>query len=399
MTHKHSKQTQRRILEICKSQGLELIKKLGDGAHGYVFEARNLKNNELCAVKVFPKNKEKIPFKTFQKEVLITQSLHGNSHIVKLQKAFLTRDFGFMVVEKLHIDLMDYILNQKRLSENDAKKIFKEICLAVKQCHDSNIAHLDLKPENVLLNFSTSRFQTNIDSNIPIASKPSQIKLCDFGHSFNFSQLATGNDTKRTVVPNSFKRVGTKQYRAPELSSISSIISPSTPLPSEVEIATSDIWSLGIVLFVMITGFFPYADKPSISDDRTSSSSDERIEDDYKEEILNLNVIKQFASFKCYDLLTMMLEENPQFRLDIDEVLAHDWFSVPNAPIHDDHHITRKRSNSSDNHNVDHIPMKLLPSIRFGPSIDTPNNHHRISGSFHQLLFSSVLPSVPVHVL
>jgi len=60
-------------------------------------------------------------------------------------------DYGVLVLEKMDVDLMDYLLTKEKLTEENCKMIFREICKAVHYCHSKGIAHLDLKSDNILL--------------------------------------------------------------------------------------------------------------------------------------------------------------------------------------------------------------------------------------------------------
>ena len=320
------------VRRICASQSIEIEEKSGSGAQGTVFLGHFQKTGIPCAVKVFSiteNNKN-----NFYNEIIITQKLRSSNNIINIQKSFLYQSYGFVVMERMKVDLMDYILTHQRLSEKVAKKIFKQICEGIKHCHENKIVHLDIKPENILLGF-TSSSNINNDTNIsitiddnnsqyhtmnnkPSVQIPSEVKMCDFGHSCDFSNLSIEDCEK---LKNSTYVIGTQRYRAPEFSSAS--IYPTGNL------CAADIWSLGIVLFVMVTGFFPHT-VPQKEREYPIDLAETKVGLD-SEINLNLEILKNFTSITCYDLVCAMLAMNPEERPPIDTILKHGWLRAKNS--------------------------------------------------------------------
>jgi len=175
-----------------------------------------------------------------------------------------------------------------------------------------NIAHLDLKPENVLLNLPTKN------------EREFSVKLCDFGHAFNYSKNWNNhcNSRDELKVENQFIKRGTHQYRAPELLN-----------EHKINLEKADVWSLGIILFVMLTGFFPQVIVPKSSLDSNCDYDNIKYfisEDKDSITILNIDLLKNYASDQCFDLLELILEEDPSIRLNIDQLLQNEWFD-PNG--------------------------------------------------------------------
>ena len=299
--------------KVCSTKGIEIDGKLGEGGQGLIFKGRHVKSEEVCAVKKANISGRKLSY--YINEIEIMQRLNSHENIIQLQKAFVNNNSGYIVMEKLEIDLMDYILKKKILPENETKKIFKGICHGVLHCHRNNIAHLDLKPENILMNLSSTL----------------EVKICDFGQSFNYSKFicheTRGFDSKKVRVRNAFRKVGTDQYRAPELMN---------PTVKFVDVTCADIWSLGIMLFVMITGLFPHVviDKCSVD----MAKVEERFHKVFYEEerriiYLDFDLLKDKVSQECIDLLDLLLGENPNYRLNIGEVLQHPWLNLPTTAV------------------------------------------------------------------
>lgn len=145
----------------------------------------------------------------------------NSSHIVKIYEAFETETHVYLVMEYVVGGSLHSYLKERpdrRLKEEEAKAIFKEIMVALSYCHRKSIAHRDIKLENILL-----------DEN-------NHVKLIDFGFS--------------TCIPNDKKIkmfCGTPSYMAPEI-------------VSKVEYAgpPADIWASAVLLFALLNGSFPF---------------------------------------------------------------------------------------------------------------------------------------------
>lgn len=156
------------------------------------------------------------------KEIAIHLSVHDHENIVTIHHVFESSIATFIVMDYCESDLFTSIVDRQNFSNNGIliKKVFLQICSALKYCHSKGIYHCDIKPENILL-----------DANY-------NIYLCDFG-------LATDSIY---LMPNVC--VGSFYYMAPEriLYSSNALESESTVLPT----STSDIWSLGIILINLV---------------------------------------------------------------------------------------------------------------------------------------------------
>jgi len=161
---------------------------------------------------------------TFYNEAQILQYLNSIDckNIVRLVSSSIYKDTGIIIMERLERDLLDLVL-ENSLSLSQKKEIFRQICNGVKECHDNGIAHLDIKPENVLVNISNENNFT--------------VKLVDFGASQH-------KDNKGMV----YRVRGTIHYNAPEVFS---------QTQNGVDGNAADIWSLGILFHVLFTGTWP----------------------------------------------------------------------------------------------------------------------------------------------
>ena len=126
---------------------------LGSGQFGIVYGGVHRISGKNVAIKVidklrFPTNQEA----ALKNEVSILQSL-GHPGIVNLEKMFETPERIFVVMDKLHGDMLEMILSSEKgyLSERVTKFLMTQILVALKYLHSKNIVHCDLKPENVLI--------------------------------------------------------------------------------------------------------------------------------------------------------------------------------------------------------------------------------------------------------
>uniref|UniRef100_A0A671RHW8 Serine/threonine-protein kinase n=1 Tax=Sinocyclocheilus anshuiensis TaxID=1608454 RepID=A0A671RHW8_9TELE len=203
---------------------------LGSGQFGIVYGGKHRKTGRDVAIKII----DKLRFPTKQEsqlrnEVAILQNLH-HPGIVNLECMFETPERVFVVMEKLHGDMLEMILSSQkgRLPERITKFLVMQILIALRHLHFKNIVHCDLKPENVLL--------ASADS-FP------QVKLCDFG----FARIIGEKSFRRSVV-------GTPAYLAPEV------------LRNKGYNRSLDMWSVGVIVYVSLSGTFPFNEDEDIHD-------------------------------------------------------------------------------------------------------------------------------------
>ncbi|KAM4533602.1 serine/threonine-protein kinase 17A [Odontesthes bonariensis] len=172
-------------------------------------------------------------------------------------------------------------------SEEDVKRLMRQILEGVAFLHQNNIVHLDLKPQNILL---TSGF--------PLGD----IKIVDFG----LSRKVSSHHELREIM-------GTPEYVAPEILNY-----------EPISIAT-DMWSIGVLAYVMLTGFSPF------------------LGEDKQETFLNisqLNVSYSVEELQQLDqaalsFIQMLLRKHPQERASAEQSLQHPWLqsSEPQEPL------------------------------------------------------------------
>jgi serine/threonine protein kinase len=211
-------------------------------------------------------NKDKL-----HNEIEILRMLkHGN--VIRLYETFKAKNLLIIVLELCSGgDLLDYIKKRKTIAEPVAKVAFKQILKAVGYCHSKGIAHRDIKLENILIN------------------EEGDIKLCDFGVSKRFAKGELLNE-----------RCGTPVYIPPEMF-----------LETPYDGTLSDVWSLGIALYVMLYGSFPF------------QGDDINV---LKEKVISERVpLRNTISNTARRLITRMLSKDPSSRPSIKEILMDAW--------------------------------------------------------------------------
>eukprot|EP01125_Pyxidicula_operculata_P010991 TRINITY_DN3602_c0_g1_i3.p1 TRINITY_DN3602_c0_g1~~TRINITY_DN3602_c0_g1_i3.p1 ORF type:complete len:258 (-),score=41.24 TRINITY_DN3602_c0_g1_i3:405-1178(-) len=195
-------------------------------------------------------------------------------------------------------DLVTVLERRKKLGNDECKYVFRQLLDAVHFLHSHGICHRDIKPDNCL-----------VACDKKLRYKVMSLKLTDFEFACNFEEL---NTTSSSSVP-----CGSPCYVAPEICSKNPVYSSS-----------SDVWSLGITLYIMLTGSFPwYHNHPTKLMEMIRSSS-LRIPDyvsDYGNNDHHHNHGDDNANAK--DLLQKMLEKDSSKRININSIKDHPWLS------------------------------------------------------------------------
>ncbi len=228
----------------------QLIRKLGQGGMGAVYLALDTESDRRVAIKTLPTDivSDEYSLQRFQKEIrLLSEVNHAN--IANLIDVGRHERICFLVMELVEgTDLKHVVEAQGALPERVALQIIREICAGLEVAHQKGIIHRDLKPANVLL--SAMGVDEESPEDAVFASVKSNIvpaiKLTDFGLARHIDQGASLQLTQTSAM------LGTPYYIAPEQCTDSGKLSPGT-----------DIYSLGVTLFELLTGHTPFvADDP-----------------------------------------------------------------------------------------------------------------------------------------
>jgi serine/threonine protein kinase len=253
----------------------KLLKEIGSGTFGKVYLSEHLPTGRSLAIKVLEKEKivDDSDVERVSRELRIAQSI-AHPHLVQLYHLLETNEYIFLIMEFLPGgELYDYIVSQKRLSEEETFMYFIQVVSAVEYLHSLNIVHRDLKPENLLL-----------DKN------KKMVKLVDFGLGRFYEQ-----DAKIETA------CGSPCYAPPEMLS-----------KLKYDPIKADIWSLGIVLFAMLAGFLPF------DDENTDLLYKKIIEGKFK--------MPGSISLDVADLLSKIIHTDPEKRLSLAEIKNHPWW-------------------------------------------------------------------------
>ncbi|RNA20795.1 calcium calmodulin-dependent kinase type 1 isoform X2 [Brachionus plicatilis] len=195
---------------------------LGTGAFSEVILARELKTDQLVAIKCIKRKALKGKEEALQNEIAVLKKLkHPN--IVELVDTFEDDYFVYLIMELVTGgELFDRIVAKGSYTEKDASKLIKQILEAVDYMHDQGIVHRDLKPENLL-------YESPDEDSI--------IKISDFG-------LSKGIDSRMMMTA-----CGTPGYVAPE-------VLAQKPYGKEV-----DVWSIGVISYILLCGYQPFFDE------------------------------------------------------------------------------------------------------------------------------------------
>ncbi|XP_071632894.1 serine/threonine-protein kinase SIK3 isoform X3 [Temnothorax longispinosus] len=250
----------------------ELEKTIGKGNFAVVKMATHVVTKSKVAIKIIDKTKlnEENLAKIFR-EVHIMKRLR-HPHIIRLYQVMETEKMIYLVTEYAPGgEIFDHLVRNGRMPEPEARRIFRQIVLAVHYLHQQRVVHRDLKAENLLL---------DADNNI---------KLADFGFSNEYTPgvpLSTWCGSPPYAAPEIFEG---KHYDGPR----------------------ADVWSLGVVLYVLVCGALPF-DGPTMQLLRSVVVSGK-----FR--------IPFFMSADCEKLIRHMLVVEPERRLSISQILAHSW--------------------------------------------------------------------------
>ncbi|KAE9377216.1 Pkinase-domain-containing protein [Stipitochalara longipes BDJ] len=263
-----------------------LGKTIGAGSMGKVKLARKVEGGEQVAVKIVPRgstddghnqsraDRERADHskevRTAREAAIVT--LLDHPYICAMRDVVRTTYHWYMLFEYVNGgQMLDYIISHGRLKEKQARKFSRQIASALDYCHRNSIVHRDLKIENILI------------------SKTGDIKIIDFG----LSNLFAPRNHLKTFC-------GSLYFAAPELLQAKAYTGPEV-----------DVWSFGIVLYVLVCGKVPF-------DDQSMPALHAKI----KKGIVDY---PNWLSPECKNLISRMLVTDPRQRASLQEIMNHPW--------------------------------------------------------------------------
>uniref|UniRef100_A0A2M4A8R7 non-specific serine/threonine protein kinase n=1 Tax=Anopheles triannulatus TaxID=58253 RepID=A0A2M4A8R7_9DIPT len=247
---------------------------LGTGSFGKVKIGEHQVTKHKVAVKIL--NRQKIKSLDVVGKIrreIQNLKLFRHPHIIKLYQVISTPTDIFMIMEYVSGgELFDYIVNNGKLQESEARRFFQQIISGVDYCHRHMIVHRDLKPENLLLDHNR------------------HVKIADFG----LSNMMLDGEFLRTSC-------GSPNYAAPE------VISGKLYAGPEV-----DIWSCGVILYALLCGTLPF--------------DDEHVPTLFRKIKSGVFPIPEYLNKQVVSLLCQMLQVDPLKRATVEEIKKHEWF-------------------------------------------------------------------------
>lgn len=268
---------------------------LGEGSFGVVYLAMDQKSQERVAVKKI--SKKYTGAHDLQREInslLHLRDAGGHPNICSLRETFSEDGYYYLILDLVEgCEMFDHLVSQGAYSEADAARLVREVASALAFLHGGpGLVHCDLKPENLMLS--------------SLNPSDAVIKLIDFG-----CAVVIGDDDDDDHEDERAKSTGrTLAYCPPEvLSNTYSTINPSV-----------DMWSLGVIIYIMLTGLHPF--------DLSGQSSDEEVADQIvqgKPPPLRNSPITAHLSESAIDLIDRLMQTDPTKRITADQMLEHPW--------------------------------------------------------------------------
>nr|XP_043614659.1 CBL-interacting protein kinase 2-like [Erigeron canadensis]XP_043614660.1 CBL-interacting protein kinase 2-like [Erigeron canadensis] len=257
-------------------QKYEFGKMLGQGNFAKVYHGRDINSGHNIAIKVIDKEKVlKVGLIDQTKREISVMGMVKHPNIVQLYEVLATKTKIYFAMEYAKGGELFDKVSKGRLKEDVARKYFQQLIGAVDFCHTRGVYHRDLKPENLLLD------------------EYGNLKVTDFGLSAHASCTRLDGLLHTTC--------GTPAYVAPEVIS-----------RKGYDGAKADIWSCGVVLFVLLTGQLPFNDSNIIQMYKKISKAD------YK--------CPNWVPSEARRLLKRILDPNPVTRISMKKIMENSWF-------------------------------------------------------------------------
>nr|XP_020661485.1 death-associated protein kinase 1 isoform X2 [Pogona vitticeps] len=261
----------------------EVGEELGSGQFAVVRKCREKSTGAQYAAKFIKKRRTKssrrgVSREDIEREVNILKEIQ-HPNVITLHDVYESKMDVILILELVAGgELFDFLAEKESLTEEEATEFLKQILNGVNYLHSLQIAHFDLKPENIML----------LDRSVP---KP-RIKIIDFGlaHKIDFS--------------NEFKNIfGTPEFVAPEIVNYE-------PLGLE-----ADMWSIGVITYILLSGTSPFLGETK----QETLANVSAVNYDFEEEFFSN------TSGLAKDFIRRLLVKDPKKRMTIQDSLQHPW--------------------------------------------------------------------------
>uniref|UniRef100_A0A0D9WF86 non-specific serine/threonine protein kinase n=1 Tax=Leersia perrieri TaxID=77586 RepID=A0A0D9WF86_9ORYZ len=280
----------------------ELGRVLGRGASSKVYRARDVRDGAHVAVKAI--RKPSSPYcctpedavaarRCVEREVAALRRLDGHPHVVRLLDVLATRSTVYLVLELARggtlLSALDATAGGGRYGEPAARRLFAQLASAVAHAHSRGVFHRDVKPDNLLLDGGEL-----------------SLKLADFGLSaFAAEEHEHEHDQHQLLAAT---HCGSPAYVAPE----------SLLKRRPYDAGKADVWSCGVVLFVLAAGYLPFNDGNLMAMYRKICSAKFRF--------------PKWFSPELRSLIGRLLDPEPDTRIKIGDIFDHPWFQQDGKP-------------------------------------------------------------------
>ena len=295
----------------------EKHEEIGQGHFADVYRVKEKSTGTEYAAKYIKKkrlesSRRGVSKKDIQNEVNILAEM-DHENIIYLHQVYENRQHVILVLELVGGgELFDFISEREWLTEEEASYFVKQILLGIKHMHSKNVAHLDLKPENVMLKGSESH----------------QLKLIDFGVS---KKLKPDEEVREML--------GTTEFVSPEVINFEPIT------------LNSDLWSLGVITYIMLSGASPFLGDTQQETYANIMACDYEFDDEFFAETSEL----------AKDFIRKLFIKDQKKRMSVDDCLMHPWIR-PKSMI--DESDRRKSKINIDSFKIFHARRRWKHSMK-----------------------------------
>ena len=320
----------------------ELGRLLGHGTFAKVYHARHLQSGKSVAMKVVGKEKViKVGMMEQIKREISVMKMVKHQNIVELHEVMASKSKIYFAMELVRGGELFSKIAKGRLKEDLARVYFQQLISAIDFCHSRGVYHRDLKPENLLLD------------------EEGNLKVTDFGLSA-FTEHLKQDGLLHTTC-------GTPAYVAPEVIG-----------KKGYDGAKADLWSCGVILYVLLAGFLPFQDDNIVAMYRKIYRGDFKC--------------PPWFSPEARRLITKLLDPNPSTRITISKIMDSSWFkkSAPKSMRSKEEQEYEKPCKQSETLNAFHI-ISLSEGFDLSPLFEEKKREEK-----EELRFATTRPASSV---